>query len=173
MCILHLSAVLMAKLSTYDSDVLSEVPNLDTYQNNNEIDQSVQEMQYSKQPPFINDLDIDITSDNNVISYDQHLKETENKVVDDTTSSAQQDAMIMYVIEEMSNQVAKCNEVNKVNKTVNESLTAELERYKEQIKFFKERHKFDLIDREKYIDGQIRGVIVDKNAKFDSYQKEI
>ncbi|GJU76910.1 hypothetical protein Tco_1273980 [Tanacetum coccineum] len=39
------SAVLMAKLSTYDSDVLSEVPNPATYQaNNNVIDQSVQEM---------------------------------------------------------------------------------------------------------------------------------
>ncbi|GKD06120.1 hypothetical protein Tco_1181094 [Tanacetum coccineum] len=60
------SAVLMAKLSTYDSDVLSE---------------------------------------------------TENEVVQDTTSSTQQDAMIMSVIEEMSNQVAKCNEVNKLNKT--------------------------------------------------------
>ncbi|GJT28024.1 hypothetical protein Tco_0908299 [Tanacetum coccineum] len=39
------SAVLMAKLSTYDSDVLLEVPNPATYQaNNNVIDQSVQEM---------------------------------------------------------------------------------------------------------------------------------
>ncbi|GJR42623.1 hypothetical protein Tco_1310726 [Tanacetum coccineum] len=50
---------------------------------------------------------IDITSDNNVISYDQYLKETKNKVVQDTTSSTQQDAMIMSVIEEMCNQVAK------------------------------------------------------------------
>ncbi|GKG24843.1 hypothetical protein Tco_0395471, partial [Tanacetum coccineum] len=53
------SAVLMAKLSAYDSDVLSEVPNLDTYQTNNVIDQSMQEMQYYEQPPFINDSDID------------------------------------------------------------------------------------------------------------------
>ncbi|GJT90277.1 hypothetical protein Tco_1079122 [Tanacetum coccineum] len=94
-------------------------------------------MQYSEQPAFINDSDIDITSDINVISYDQYLKETENEVVQDTTSHAQQDALIMSVIEEMSNQ------------------------------------KFDLKDREKYIDGQMRGVIVDRNAKFDSYQKEI
>ncbi|GJW23386.1 retrovirus-related pol polyprotein from transposon TNT 1-94 [Tanacetum coccineum] len=73
------SVVLMTKLSAYDSDVLSEVSNLDTYQNNHEINQSVQEMQYSEQPPFINESDINITSDNNVISYDQYLKETENK----------------------------------------------------------------------------------------------
>nr|GFB08612.1 hypothetical protein [Tanacetum cinerariifolium] len=42
------SAVLMAKLSAYDSDVLFEVPNYDTYQDNNVTDQSVQEMQYSE-----------------------------------------------------------------------------------------------------------------------------
>ncbi|GJY78615.1 hypothetical protein Tco_0484416 [Tanacetum coccineum] len=38
------SAVLMAKLSAYDSDVLSEVPNYNTYQDINVIDQRVQEM---------------------------------------------------------------------------------------------------------------------------------
>ncbi|GJX06471.1 hypothetical protein Tco_0194403 [Tanacetum coccineum] len=136
------SAVLMAKLSAYDSD-------------------------YSEQPPFSTDSDIDITSDSNVISYEQYLKETKNAIVHDTTSTAKQDALIMSVIKEMSNQVAQCNAVNKENKTVNESLTTELERYKEQIKNFKERQIFYLSDREKYIDGQIRGVIVDRNAKFD------
>ncbi|GJZ02991.1 hypothetical protein Tco_0520952 [Tanacetum coccineum] len=147
------SAVLMAKLSAYDSDVLSEVPTHETYLDNQVIDQSVQEMQYSEQPIFNNDTDIDITSKSNIISYEQYLKETENAVVQDTSSSAQQDALKMSVIEKMSNQVAKCNEVDKVNKTVNESLTAELERYKDQIKIFKERQKFDLNDREKYIDS--------------------
>ncbi|GJZ66428.1 hypothetical protein Tco_0623124 [Tanacetum coccineum] len=110
------SVVLMAKLSAYDSD-------------------------YSEQPPFINGSDIDITSDSNVISYDQYLQETENEVVQDTTSFVQQDAMIMYVIEEMSNQVAKCNEVNKENRNVNKSLIAELERYKEQSKNYEEETK--------------------------------
>nr|GEU46319.1 retrovirus-related Pol polyprotein from transposon TNT 1-94 [Tanacetum cinerariifolium] len=62
-------------------------------------------------------------------------------------------------------QVAKCNEVDKMNKTVNESLIAELERYKEQIKLFEERQKCDLNDREKYIDSQMLEVIIDRNAK--------
>ncbi|GJX80037.1 retrovirus-related pol polyprotein from transposon TNT 1-94 [Tanacetum coccineum] len=79
--------------------------------NNHVIDQNVQETQYSKQPLFNNDTDIDITSDSNMILYEQYLKETENTVVQDTSSSAQQDPMIMFVIEEMTNQVAKCNEV--------------------------------------------------------------
>ncbi|GKA60004.1 hypothetical protein Tco_0759317 [Tanacetum coccineum] len=54
------SVVLMAKLSAYDSDVLSE---------------------YSEQPIFVDNSDIDITSDSNVISYDQNLKENKSEVV--------------------------------------------------------------------------------------------
>ncbi|GJR42690.1 hypothetical protein Tco_1310793 [Tanacetum coccineum] len=107
------SVVLMAKLSAYDSDVLLEVLTHDTYLYNHVIDQSVQEMRYSEQPPFDNQTDFDITSDSNVISYEQYLKETKNTVVQDTNSYAQQDAMIMFVNEEMSNQVAKCNEEDK------------------------------------------------------------
>ncbi|GJT92963.1 retrovirus-related pol polyprotein from transposon TNT 1-94 [Tanacetum coccineum] len=60
------SAVLMAKLSTYDSYVLSEIPNYNTYQDNNVMDQSIQEMQYSEQPVFVDDSNNDITSDSNI-----------------------------------------------------------------------------------------------------------
>ncbi|GKD44791.1 hypothetical protein Tco_1269436 [Tanacetum coccineum] len=72
---------------------------------------------------------------NDLDAFDSDCEEatsakTKNEVVQDTTSSSQQDAMIMSMIKEMSNQVAKCNEVNKENKTVNESLTAELESHK-------------------------------------------
>ncbi|GJU66420.1 hypothetical protein Tco_1252679 [Tanacetum coccineum] len=105
----------MAKLSAYDSDVLSEVQNYNTYQDNNVNDQSVQEMQYSKQPVFVGDSNIDITSDSNFISYDHYLQQNENVVVQDTTSFAQKDAMIMFVIEEMSHQVAKCQLVQRMH----------------------------------------------------------
>ncbi|GJW26542.1 integrase, catalytic region, zinc finger, CCHC-type containing protein [Tanacetum coccineum] len=156
------SAVLMAKLSAYDSDVLSEVPTHDTYVDNQVIDQSVQEMQYSEQPVFNNDTNIDIKSESNTISYEQYLKEIKNTVIQDTSSFVQQDALIMSVIE-----------VDKVNKTINESLTADIEIYKDQIKIFKERQKFDLNDREKYIDSQLREVTVDRNAKVSDFQNQI
>ncbi|GJW78739.1 hypothetical protein Tco_0140421 [Tanacetum coccineum] len=81
------SVVLMAKLSAYDSEVLSEM------------------------------IQILNTSGSNVISYDQYLKEYANKGVQGTTSPEHQDALIMSVIEEMSNQVAQCNAMNKENKT--------------------------------------------------------
>nr|GEY71457.1 retrovirus-related Pol polyprotein from transposon TNT 1-94 [Tanacetum cinerariifolium] len=53
---------------------------------------------------------------------------------EDTNSHAQQDAKILSVFEQLSNQVTNCNKVNKDNLTANESLYAELERYKERIR---------------------------------------
>ncbi|GKD25889.1 integrase, catalytic region, zinc finger, CCHC-type containing protein [Tanacetum coccineum] len=167
------SAAFMANLSNYGSDVLSEVPNYNTFHDNIVFEHNVQEMQYSEQPVIDDDLNIKITSDNNVISYDQYLKESKYEVFQSIASPDQQNEMIIFVIKEMSSQVAKCNAVNQENKTVNESLTAELERCKEQINFFEERQIFDLTDREKYIDGQMRGVIVDRNEKFADFQNQI
>ncbi|GKG10760.1 hypothetical protein Tco_0342160, partial [Tanacetum coccineum] len=118
------SDVLMAKLSLYDLNILLEVPIHDNYLDNHVLNQNVQELLYSEQPIFNTDTNTTITSDSNMISYEKYLKETKNMVIQDTSSSAKNDAMIMTVIEEMSNQVAKCNEVDNVNKAVNESLTA-------------------------------------------------
>nr|GEU52684.1 retrovirus-related Pol polyprotein from transposon TNT 1-94 [Tanacetum cinerariifolium] len=52
--------------------------------------------------------------------------------VQDTNSSAQQDAMILSVFEQLSEQVTNCNKVNKDNLIANETLSVELERYKER-----------------------------------------
>ncbi|GJR18458.1 retrovirus-related pol polyprotein from transposon TNT 1-94 [Tanacetum coccineum] len=91
-------AVLMANLSSYGSDVLSE-----------------------------------------------YLLKTQNAAVQDTNSSTQQDAMILSVFEQLSNQVTNCNKVNKDNLIANESLSAKLKRYKER----------------------------EKNAQFADFEKEI
>ncbi|GKC16437.1 retrovirus-related pol polyprotein from transposon TNT 1-94 [Tanacetum coccineum] len=128
------SAVFMANLSAYGLDVLFKVPNYDTYHDNNVFEHSVQEMQYFEQHVIDDDSNIEITNDNIVISYDQYLKENESKFVQSTASPEQHKDMIMSVIEKMSNQVAKYNAVYQENKIVNESLTPELERYKEQKK---------------------------------------
>ncbi|GJX59160.1 hypothetical protein Tco_0290550 [Tanacetum coccineum] len=84
-------AVLMANLSSYSSDVLSEVPYSDNT-NNDMLNQTAQ----------------------------------------DTNSSAQQDALILSMFEQLSNQVTNCNKVNNDNLIANESLSTELERYKER-----------------------------------------
>ncbi|GKB92810.1 hypothetical protein Tco_0965082 [Tanacetum coccineum] len=147
-------AVLMANLSSYDSDVISE-------------------MYYSEQPAFDPASDIEITSDNNIISYDQYLKETESATVQNTTSIEQQNAVIMSVFDEITHRIAKCNVESNKNKNKQESLTTELEKYKERVRMFEERQKVDLNAREKYIDSQMNDMILNKNAKFATFWKEI
>ncbi|GKA25364.1 hypothetical protein Tco_0711473 [Tanacetum coccineum] len=48
-------------------------------------------------------------------------------------------AMILYVIEQMQSQVKQCNTINQEIKSEYESLTSELERYKENVKVLEER----------------------------------
>ncbi|GJR87169.1 hypothetical protein Tco_0211180 [Tanacetum coccineum] len=97
-------ASFMANLLSYGSDVLSEVPHSQTYQNDMD-NQSVQAMSYFKQKPIVAYPDNKITSDSNIILYSQYLLETQHVAVQDTNSSAQQDSMILYVIEQMSEQM--------------------------------------------------------------------
>ncbi|GJY95224.1 putative reverse transcriptase domain-containing protein [Tanacetum coccineum] len=61
-------AVLMANLSSYGSDVLSEVPHSDSYHNDMD-NQSVHAMQDFEQTPIFDFSDNEITSDSNIIPY--------------------------------------------------------------------------------------------------------
>nr|GEY05543.1 hypothetical protein [Tanacetum cinerariifolium] len=72
-----------------------------------------------------------------------------------TNSFVQQDSMILSVIEQMSeqmiNHVTNWKKANQEKHS--ESLIAELERYKERVKTFKQRLNIDLSSREKLIDS--------------------
>ncbi|GJY40996.1 retrovirus-related pol polyprotein from transposon TNT 1-94 [Tanacetum coccineum] len=69
-----------------------------------------------------------------------------NETIQDTNFQAQQDSMIFSVIEQMSEQMINhVNNWEKANKEQNnESITAELERYKERVKTFEQRLNIDL-----------------------------
>nr|GEX16760.1 hypothetical protein [Tanacetum cinerariifolium] len=56
---------------------------------------------------------------------------------------------------------------------VNESLSAELERYKKRVTIFKQRQNVDLNKREKLIDSQMDDLIRNKNAKLKAFKQEI
>ncbi|GKE02716.1 hypothetical protein Tco_1390699 [Tanacetum coccineum] len=71
---------LMANLSRYGSDVLFKVPHSDNT-HNDMLNQSVQEMLYSKQTHLGNYPENEITSDSNIIPYSQYLLETQNEAV--------------------------------------------------------------------------------------------
>ncbi|GJT69761.1 retrovirus-related pol polyprotein from transposon TNT 1-94 [Tanacetum coccineum] len=138
-------AVLMANLSNYGSDVISES---------------------FEQTLVVDSTDNEITSDSNIIPYSQYLQETQQAAVQDNNLYAQQDSMILSVIEQISEQMI--NHVNNWKKANqennNESLTAELERYKERVKTFEQRLNIDLSTREKMIDSQMDEMIKEKLA---------
>ncbi|GKB53228.1 hypothetical protein Tco_0903981 [Tanacetum coccineum] len=73
-------AILMANLSSYGSDVLSEVPISDNT-NNDMLNQSVQEMSYSEPSHFVEHPENEIHSDSNIIPYSQYLIESQNATV--------------------------------------------------------------------------------------------
>ncbi|GKA07387.1 hypothetical protein Tco_0686611 [Tanacetum coccineum] len=91
-------------------------------------------MSSSKQSNVVNHSETEITSDSNIIPYSQYVIESQQAAVQNSNSSAQQDALILSVIEQLKTQVANCTKINLENKSVNDTLTAELERYKEQVK---------------------------------------
>ncbi|GKE92920.1 retrovirus-related pol polyprotein from transposon TNT 1-94 [Tanacetum coccineum] len=73
-------AVLMANISNYGSDIISEVPNSETYLNDME-NQSVHALQDFKQSLVMDFTDNKISSDNNIIPYSHYLQETQQATV--------------------------------------------------------------------------------------------
>ncbi|GKB78507.1 hypothetical protein Tco_0945402, partial [Tanacetum coccineum] len=110
---------LMANLSYYGSDVLAEVQNPD---NSDMIHQGVQVMLPSEQSS--------VASAHN------------------SNSSAQQDALILSMIEQLKTQVIHYTKINLDNKNINDTLTAKLEIYKEQVKVLKEGQNVEIKKKE-------------------------
>nr|GEW12750.1 hypothetical protein [Tanacetum cinerariifolium] len=70
---------------------------------------------------------------------------------------AQQDDLILYVIEQHKTQVVNCTKINQDNKNVNKILTAELERYKDQ------KEESRNIDRELALEKQETLILEDES----------
>ncbi|GKC18146.1 retrovirus-related pol polyprotein from transposon TNT 1-94 [Tanacetum coccineum] len=87
---------------------------------------------YSEQAHIDDFQDNEIYSDSNIIMYSQYLQESQDAVIQDTNPSAPNDLLVLSLVEQMTDHVAHLDKENQTNKMVNESLTAELERYKER-----------------------------------------
>ncbi|GJS40441.1 hypothetical protein Tco_0565484 [Tanacetum coccineum] len=74
---------------------------------------------------------MEITSDSNIIPYSQYLSEAQQETIQNSNSSAQQDVLILSMFEQLTTQVTHCTNVN-------QALTTELDRYKEEVKDLKE-----------------------------------
>ncbi|GJR37477.1 hypothetical protein Tco_1213161 [Tanacetum coccineum] len=88
----------------------------------------------------------------------RYVIESQQAAVHNSNSSAQQDALILFVIEQLKTQVVNCTKINLENKSVNDTLTAELERYKEQVKVLKEGQNVDLKRKDNVSDSCAQSV---------------
>nr|GFA89941.1 hypothetical protein [Tanacetum cinerariifolium] len=114
--------------SSYDSNILSEVPDHDNYHDSICEHHEVHEIHDDVQPNYVVDSHID----SNMIPYDQYVKDNAVPVVQSNVSSMPNDAYMM-IINEMHESSALSISVNRQNKVVNASFTAELTTYKEQV----------------------------------------
>ncbi|GJU74457.1 hypothetical protein Tco_1265862 [Tanacetum coccineum] len=78
---------------------------------------------------------------------------------------AQQDDLILSVIEQLKTQVVHCTKTNLENKSINDTLTAELERYKEQVKVLKEGQNVDLKSQDNVSDSCFQNPFYLKKAQ--------
>nr|GEX55372.1 hypothetical protein [Tanacetum cinerariifolium] len=128
---------------SYASGILSEVHDHDNYQDVVCEHHEVHEMHDDVQQNCVVKSDALYTSDSNMISYDQYVKDNVESVVHSN------------------------------NKVVNASLTVKLARYKEQVELYERRAKFELNEREQMIEEQLRIIITDHNIKEENLKKEL
>ncbi|GJX26593.1 hypothetical protein Tco_0232889 [Tanacetum coccineum] len=157
---------------SYDSNILSKVPDYDNYQDVVCEYHEVHEMHHDVQPNYVVDSHADYTNDSNMIMYAQYVKDNGVPVVQSNVSSIPNGDYIM-IINEMHEQTAPSVFANEQNKIVNASLTADLATYKEQVELYKRRAKFELTEREQKIKEQLRIVITDHNIKEENLKKEL
>ncbi|GJX70330.1 hypothetical protein Tco_0307501 [Tanacetum coccineum] len=132
---------------SYDSDILSEVYDHDHYQDVVCEHHEVHEMHDDVQPNYIVDSHADYTSDSNMIPYDQYVKDNAVTVVQSNVSSVPNDAYMM-ILNDIYEPLAQCVFVPTQNNVVDNSLTAELVTYKEQVELYERHAKFELKERE-------------------------
>nr|GEV93166.1 putative ribonuclease H-like domain-containing protein [Tanacetum cinerariifolium] len=94
-----------------------------------------------------------------------YVIESQQEAVQNSNSLAQQDALILSVIEQSKTQVVNCIKINLANKSVIDTLTAELERYKEQVKVLKDCQNVDLKSKDNVSDSCAQSAEIDHHKK--------
>ncbi|GJX43934.1 hypothetical protein Tco_0260610 [Tanacetum coccineum] len=123
---------------SYDSDILSEVHDHDHYQDAVCEHHEEHEMHDDVQPNYVVDSHANYTSDSNMIPYDQYVKDNAVPVVQSNVSSVPNDAYMM-IFNDMHEPHAQSVSDTTRNTVVDNSLTAELATYKEQVELYERR----------------------------------
>nr|GEX36860.1 hypothetical protein [Tanacetum cinerariifolium] len=123
-------------------------------------------------PEVLSEVPYSYSYPNDMINQDlQEIQYSEQTHVDDFEDNDIHS--VISLVEQMTDHVAHLDKENQINKIVNESSTAELERYKERITIFEQILNVDLNKMEKLIDSQMDDLIRDRNAKLVAFQQEI
>nr|GEX18949.1 integrase, catalytic region, zinc finger, CCHC-type, peptidase aspartic, catalytic [Tanacetum cinerariifolium] len=157
---------------SYDLDILSEVHDHDQYQDIVCEHHEVHEMHDDVQPNYVVDSHNCYTSDSNMISYDQYVKDNAVQVVQSDVSVVPNDAYMM-ILNDIHELPAQHVYVTTQTKAVYKSLTVELATYKKQVELYERHARFKLTKREQKIDEQLRIVITDRNIKKENLKKKL
>ncbi|GKC47741.1 retrovirus-related pol polyprotein from transposon TNT 1-94 [Tanacetum coccineum] len=142
----------------FDSDVDEALMDRPVHDHMDEYHE-VHEMQNDVQHNYVVDSNAEYTSVVNY-SYNQYLEDNENM--------GEQSRLEISQTKGVQSRLA-----NKPDMVVNHSVTSELVRYKELVGEFEKRAKFELTDRERKIDEQMRIIISERNRKETSLKSEL
>nr|GEY71292.1 hypothetical protein [Tanacetum cinerariifolium] len=157
---------------SYDLDILSEEQDHDQYLDDTYAYQEEHVMHDSVQLDHVVDLHANHTSVSNMISYDQYVKDNDVSVVHSNASSVPNDTFMM-IYDDMCKPIAPSVSNSSQNAVVKNSLTAELDTYREQVELYERRAKFELTERKQKINEQLRLVILDLNFKEETLKWEL
>nr|GEW82960.1 hypothetical protein [Tanacetum cinerariifolium] len=157
---------------SYDSDILSEVPDHEHYQDDACAHHEGHVTHDSVQLDHVVDSHADYMSDSNMILYDQYVKDNEGPVVHSDASSVPTDAFMMIYNDMCESHDQSVSNPSR-NTVVKNSLTAELATYKEHVELYEQWAKFELTEREQKINEQLRRVISDRNFKEETLKREL
>ncbi|GJU26665.1 hypothetical protein Tco_1165286 [Tanacetum coccineum] len=90
-----------------------------------------------------------------------------------STPLVQKNDMMLSVIKQMKSQVEKCYMVNQESKSVNESLTSELERYKDRVRLLEYAIKDGHSEQEAYLSRELYSTINDRNRNVANFEKQV
>nr|GEX86509.1 hypothetical protein [Tanacetum cinerariifolium] len=85
-----------------------------------------------------------------------YVSESQQAAVQNSNSPEQQDALILAVIKQLKTQIVNCTKINLDNKSVNDTLTTEIERYKDQVRILKEGQNVDLKSKDIFLDSCVQ-----------------
>nr|GEX89452.1 hypothetical protein [Tanacetum cinerariifolium] len=157
---------------SYDLDILSKVHDHDHYQDDVCEHHEEHAMHDNVQLHHVVDSHADYTSDSNMIMYDQYVKDNAVSSVHSNLSSVPNDAYMM-IYNDMYEPHAQSVSKTSRNIVTENSLTAELATYKEQVEPYKRWAMFELTEREQKINEQLRIIITDRNFKEETLKKEL